>query len=126
MPRLEEVEQGLLESHHSITKHATSIWTDFKVSHFIFILLCFYSFYPVAYCQFTRPSPKIGFLEQRSEWWRFVSHAVLLCTLTSPCSKKNVVSLAIGIIMGAQFNNIISSLTDDIIMPPVGLVTGME
>ncbi|KAG2182827.1 hypothetical protein INT44_005808, partial [Umbelopsis vinacea] len=37
----------------------------------------------------------------------------------------NVVSLAIGIIMGAQFNNIISSLTDDIIMPPVGLVTGI-
>ncbi|KAI8584113.1 hypothetical protein K450DRAFT_218200 [Umbelopsis ramanniana AG] len=72
MPRLEEVEQGLLESHHTITKHATSIWTDFK-----------------------------DFL-----------------------NRGNVVSLAIGIIMGAQFNNIISSLTDDIIMPPVGLVTG--
>jgi len=93
---------------------------------FIFILLCFYSFYPVAYCQFARPSPKIGFLEQRGEWWRFVSHAVLLfdANIVFPLS-KNVVSLAIGIIMGAQFNNIISSLTDDIIMPPVGLVTGM-
>ncbi|KAH8552053.1 large-conductance mechanosensitive channel [Umbelopsis sp. PMI_123] len=39
-------------------------------------------------------------------------------------NRGNVISLAIGIIMGAQFNNIITSLTDDIIMPPVGLVTG--
>ncbi|CAO3685377.1 unnamed protein product [Umbelopsis vinacea] len=72
MPRLEEVEQGLLHSRQKASKHATSFWTDFK-----------------------------DFL-----------------------NRGNVLSLAIGIIMGAQFNRIISSLTDDIIMPPVGLIVG--
>jgi len=72
MPRLEEIERGLLETHKQAGKHATAFWADFK-----------------------------DFL-----------------------NRGNVLSLAVGIIMGAQFNSIISSLTDDIIMPPVGLVVG--
>ncbi|OON66769.1 large conductance mechanosensitive channel protein MscL [Hymenobacter sp. CRA2] len=39
-------------------------------------------------------------------------------------SKGNVLDLAVGVIIGASFGKIVSSLTDDIIMPVVGLVTG--
>src|SRR5260221_9702812 len=36
----------------------------------------------------------------------------------------NVVDLAVGIIIGAAFGKIISSLVEDIIMPPIGLLLG--
>jgi large conductance mechanosensitive channel len=36
--------------------------------------------------------------------------------------KGSVVDLAVGVIIGAAFGTIVSSLVDDIIMPPVGLV----
>jgi large conductance mechanosensitive channel len=36
--------------------------------------------------------------------------------------KGSVVDLAIGVIIGAAFGTIVSSLVDDIIMPPVGLL----
>ncbi|GAB2964260.1 large-conductance mechanosensitive channel protein MscL [Hymenobacter coalescens] len=39
-------------------------------------------------------------------------------------SKGNVLDLAVGVIIGASFGKIVSSLTDDIIMPVVGMVTG--
>jgi len=38
--------------------------------------------------------------------------------------KGNVLDLAIGIIIGAAFTAIVSSLVDDILMPPIGLITG--
>jgi large conductance mechanosensitive channel len=38
--------------------------------------------------------------------------------------KGNALDLAVGIIIGAAFGAIVSSLVDDIIMPPVGLVLG--
>ena len=38
--------------------------------------------------------------------------------------KGSVVDLAIGVIIGAAFGTIVSSLVDDIIMPPVGLMMG--
>ena len=38
--------------------------------------------------------------------------------------RGNVVDMAIGIIIGAAFGKIISSFVTDIIMPPVGLITG--
>src|SRR5512142_2001088 len=38
--------------------------------------------------------------------------------------RGNVVDLAIGIIIGAAFNNIVQSLVNDIIMPPIGLLLG--
>ena len=38
--------------------------------------------------------------------------------------KGNVMDLAIGVIIGAAFSSIVSSLVDDIIMPLVGLFTG--
>jgi len=38
--------------------------------------------------------------------------------------RGNVVDMAIGIVIGAAFSTIVKSLVDDIIMPPVGVVTG--
>lgn len=38
-------------------------------------------------------------------------------------SKGNVLDLAVGVIIGAAFSKIVSSLTDDIIMPVLGIFT---
>jgi large conductance mechanosensitive channel len=38
--------------------------------------------------------------------------------------KGNVVDIAIGIIIGAAFGKIVTSLVNDIIMPPIGLLIG--
>ena len=38
--------------------------------------------------------------------------------------KGNVVDLAVGMIIGAEFGKIVNSLVSDIIMPPIGLVLG--
>lgn len=38
--------------------------------------------------------------------------------------KGNVVDMAVGIIIGAAFGKIISSVVSDIIMPPLGLLIG--
>ena len=37
-------------------------------------------------------------------------------------SRGNVVDLAIGVIMGAAFGKIVTSLVNDVIMPPIGLL----
>jgi large conductance mechanosensitive channel len=38
--------------------------------------------------------------------------------------RGNVLDLAVGVILGAAFGKIITSLVDDIIMPPIGLLIG--
>ncbi|WP_390620492.1 large-conductance mechanosensitive channel protein MscL [Polystyrenella longa] len=38
--------------------------------------------------------------------------------------KGNVMDMAVGIIIGAGFGKIVSSLVNDIIMPPIGLLMG--
>ena len=38
--------------------------------------------------------------------------------------KGNVVDMAVGIIIGAAFGKIVSSVVGDIIMPPLGLLIG--
>lgn len=38
--------------------------------------------------------------------------------------KGNVINLAIGVIIGAAFGKIVTSLVNDIIMPVIGLITG--
>ena len=38
--------------------------------------------------------------------------------------KGNMVDMAVGIIIGAAFGKIVSSLVNDIIMPPIGLLLG--
>ncbi|MEY4671091.1 MAG: large conductance mechanosensitive channel protein MscL, partial [Pseudomonadota bacterium] len=39
-------------------------------------------------------------------------------------SRGNVLDLAVGVIIGAAFGKIVSSLTDDVLMPAIGLITG--
>lgn len=38
--------------------------------------------------------------------------------------KGNVIDMAVGIIIGAAFGTIVSSLVQDVIMPPIGLLLG--
>ena len=38
--------------------------------------------------------------------------------------KGNAVDMAVGIIIGAAFGGIVTSLVKDIIMPPIGMITG--
>lgn len=38
--------------------------------------------------------------------------------------RGNVIDLAVGVIIGAAFGVIVSSLVDDVIMPPIGLLLG--
>ena len=38
--------------------------------------------------------------------------------------RGNVVDLAVGVVIGAAFGKIVSSLVNDVIMPPIGLAIG--
>jgi large conductance mechanosensitive channel len=38
--------------------------------------------------------------------------------------RGNVIDLAVGVIIGAAFSKIVTSLVEDIIMPPLGLIVG--
>lgn len=38
--------------------------------------------------------------------------------------KGNVIDLAVGLIIGAEFGKIVNSLVTDVIMPPIGLLIG--
>jgi len=38
--------------------------------------------------------------------------------------KGNVVDMAVGVVMGGAFGKIVTSFTSDLLMPPIGLLTG--
>ena len=38
--------------------------------------------------------------------------------------RGNVLDMAIGVILGAAFGKIVTSLVNDVIMPPIGMLTG--
>ena len=38
--------------------------------------------------------------------------------------RGNVIDLAVGVVIGAAFGRIVSSLVDDVIMPPIGKILG--
>lgn len=38
--------------------------------------------------------------------------------------KGNVIDMAVGIVIGAAFGTVVKSLVNDVIMPPIGLLTG--
>jgi len=38
--------------------------------------------------------------------------------------KGNVIDMAVGIIIGAAFGKVVSSVVSDVIMPPIGLIIG--
>jgi large conductance mechanosensitive channel len=39
-------------------------------------------------------------------------------------ARGNVIDLAVGVIIGAAFGKIVTSVVDDLIMPPIGMVLG--
>lgn len=39
-------------------------------------------------------------------------------------ARGNVIDLAVGVIMGAAFGAIVTSLVDNVIMPPIGMILG--
>jgi len=38
--------------------------------------------------------------------------------------RGNVVDMAVGVVIGAAFGQIVTSLTKDLLMPPIGMLTG--
>ena len=38
--------------------------------------------------------------------------------------KGNVLDLAVGVVIGAAFATVVKSFTDDVLMPPIGLISG--
>lgn len=38
--------------------------------------------------------------------------------------RGNVIDLAVGVVVGAAFGNIVKTIVDNLIMPPIGLLTG--
>ena len=38
--------------------------------------------------------------------------------------KGNVIDMAVGIVVGAEFNKIVQSLVSDLLMPPIGMLVG--
>jgi len=39
-------------------------------------------------------------------------------------ARGNVIDLAVGVIIGAAFTGVVNSLVNDVIMPPIGAITG--
>lgn len=48
----------------------------------------------------------------------------MLAEFKSFAMRGNVVDMAVGVVIGAAFGKIVSSLVSDIIMPPIGLLLG--
>jgi large conductance mechanosensitive channel len=48
----------------------------------------------------------------------------LMAEFKSFAMRGNVVDLAVGVVIGAAFGKIVSSLVDQVIMPPLGLLIG--
>jgi large conductance mechanosensitive channel len=53
-----------------------------------------------------------------------VRESIMLNEFKEFINRGNVVDLAVAVIIGGAFGKIVSSLTDDIIMPAIGYVTG--
>jgi len=39
-------------------------------------------------------------------------------------SRGNMVDLAVGVVIGGAFGKVVTSLVNDVIMPPIGMITG--
>lgn len=55
---------------------------------------------------------------------KFVWRLRMLKEFREFAMRGNVVDLAVGVIIGAAFGRIVTSLVDDVVMPVVGLFTG--
>src|SRR5579863_3313441 len=71
---------------------------------------------PLAVCPGARPGCIVAAEGERgmAMWKEFRDFAM----------RGNVIDLAIGIIIGAAFGKIVTSLVNDILMPPLGVVLG--
>jgi large conductance mechanosensitive channel len=79
-------------------------------------------------CRFVR-----GWLSLGRRWWTgapFQSHHIAIMEgivfkeFKEFALRGNVLDMAVGIIIGAAFGKIITSLVNDVIMPPIGLILG--
>jgi len=52
------------------------------------------------------------------------THRTVIGEFREFIARGNVIDLAVGVIIGAAFNNIVKVLVDQVVMPPIGLVTG--
>jgi large conductance mechanosensitive channel len=59
---------------------------------------------------------------KRRDDWQEETH--MLSEFKAFIARGNVLDLAVGVIIGAAFGKIVTSLTDDIIMPVIGKITG--
>jgi large conductance mechanosensitive channel len=71
----------------------------------------------------------VGFRRYRQRRWSIESHSQrksmgLIKEFKEFAMRGNVVDLAVGVVIGAAFGKIVSSMVNDIIMPPIGLITG--
>ncbi len=48
----------------------------------------------------------------------------LLSEFKEFAARGNVVDLAVGVVIGASFGSIVTSLVDQVVMPPIGLMLG--
>ena len=48
----------------------------------------------------------------------------LLSEFKEFAARGNVVDLAVGVVIGASFGSIVTSLVDQVVMPPIGLLLG--
>ena len=48
----------------------------------------------------------------------------MLNEFTKFIARGNVLDMAVGIIIGAAFTTVVKSLVDDLLMPPLGMITG--
>jgi large conductance mechanosensitive channel len=67
-------------------------------------------------------------MNYRGEWFLFRAEdrhmTGLLREFREFAMRGNVVDMAVGIIIGAAFGKIVSSIVDDVIMPPIGWILG--
>src|ERR1700753_1772432 len=51
-----------------------------------------------------------------------LTRITLLSEFREFIARGNVIDLAVGVIVGAAFNDIVKSLVDNVVMPPIGLL----
>ena len=68
-----------------------------------------------------RCDEKIGRFKTTTNWGTKMS---MMSEFKDFAMKGNVVDMAVGIVIGGAFGNIVSSFVADVLMPPIGLLLG--
>jgi large conductance mechanosensitive channel len=64
----------------------------------------------------------LGVVNVPQEVAKLEKHVPILGEFREFIARGNVIDLAVGVIIGAAFNDIVKSLVDGVVMPPVGLL----